>query len=220
LGLDESVKTIAATALPEYEPPQTDITQLDPYLAAISRADFQLGAFVTEFLFHLAFTVCPLLALLPVKQLRIMAKNRSFLPGVTTFVFIMQSCLALSVILVNVLVLGFDCRLFTSLQLGIFNATVLLRLIVIAAKYSYMSPLEYTETLTSTETSGSSIPLPAPHKNLLYESRVRITKTSLDGLVPSHPLPPRNSTPPRIHPSTMFSHLCQIRNRSHRSPFH
>ncbi|KAJ3208319.1 hypothetical protein HDU67_006804 [Dinochytrium kinnereticum] len=127
---------------------------MDPYLSAISRADFQLDAFLTELLLH---TFQPFVVLLTFNpKIRTICRNRHFIIGEKLPITIAQALIMACLILVNSIIVFLDDRTYTYFQLAIFNISTLLRYLVIALKYAYMSPLEYAETLTNSRLSAEA----------------------------------------------------------------
>ncbi|KAI8847762.1 hypothetical protein BC829DRAFT_395492 [Chytridium lagenaria] len=130
----------------EFKPIRIDVNQVDPYLAALSRTDFNHVAFATELILHYFQPFVTLFVFDP--RVRVLCRNRHFIYGgnipLTAFQIGIMICLAV----VNVIAVV-DNRSFSWYQLAIFNISTLLRYIVIAIKYAYMSPIEYAETFTN-----------------------------------------------------------------------
>ncbi|KAI8847757.1 hypothetical protein BC829DRAFT_232986 [Chytridium lagenaria] len=119
----------------EFRPIRIDVSQVDPYLAAISRTDFNPVAFTTELFLHYFQPFVTLFAF--DARVRVVCRNRHFIYGGSILVTIMQIGLMICLLVVNIIALV-DNRTFSWIQLAIFNISTFLRYIVIAIKYAVL----------------------------------------------------------------------------------
>ncbi|KAJ3414930.1 hypothetical protein HDV05_005879 [Chytridiales sp. JEL 0842] len=119
-----------------------DVSEVDPYLRAMSQCQFQIKAFLFDLFIHI---LCPLVFFaFGNRRARTIAQNRAFWrPSSKEFYihWMVYTCF----VSVNVIFFYVSPPTYTYTELLVFDFMVLFHYLVICTKYSFTSPIEYLE---------------------------------------------------------------------------